>query len=130
MTYDATDFVATETPAPVVDPKSITDPRERMAYLRDFLRALPERSPHYSYDSWHRTEVCGTACCIGGWAATFFLDAGRLYSIKEAAEDFGVPERLSDDLFFNGEGMSSTAHKAANVLDHYLATGEIDWSVA
>lgn len=130
MAYDSTDFVVTETPVPVRDPKSITDPRERVAYLRDFLRAMPTDSPHFNYLDWHSTTPCGTSACIGGWASELFVNSAFRYSIPEARKAMGLTERQGEDLFFNSDGIGSNAHQAANVLDNYLATGWIDWSVA
>lgn len=138
MAYDGTDFVVTQAPVPVRDPKSITDPRERVAYLRDFLRALPaarfdmQQSGSYA-DA--RAGECGTASCIGGWARAIFQ---MPVSLAEVAEALGLSDGQADDLFYpvgdmrNGEGaiFSRDPMNAVAVLDHYLATGKIDWSVA
>lgn len=129
MAYDATDFVVTEVPAPVRDPKSITDPRERVAYLRDFLRELPPKK--FNMADWH----CGSAACIGGWVENLWF-YGRSRPSQEVADALGL---RSPDLFYpwgqhaDGRdicGPLTTPTEAANVLDHYLATGKIDWSVA
>lgn len=150
MAYDATDFVVTETPAPVVrDPRSITDPRERVAYLRDFLRELPpERFDMASLYSKHGRDTymhgngeaisyvkgCGTAACIAGWTIAVFAPKVRVREGAPIAEDLlGLTDLQGNDLFlpsgFTQQDFATPA-QAANVLDHYLATGKIDWSVA
>lgn len=141
MAYDATDFVVTEVPAPVRDPRSITDPRERVAYLRDFLRRLPperfdmtEWAYGVGYDAMgHETVLadCGTRCCIGGWTNTLWPEELGLFDGPRAMGTLGLSVDLGRELFF-GNGVSRTISNlgAANVLDHYLATGKIDWSVA
>lgn len=156
MAYDATDFVVTETSAPVRDPRSITDPRERVAYLRDFLRDLPP----IRFDMGESgdkedagTGTCGAPACIGGWTRAFFERRGAEYrGICSIGEDvLSLPSHIAYDLFYPGgednllrDGKSAyraTPAQAAAVLDHYLATaydaagnptgaGKIDWSVA
>lgn len=153
MAYDATDFVVTETPVPVRDPKSITDPRERVAYLRDFLRALPPE--RFSMQAWGQNEhgpvssveemsACGTRGCICGWAHVLFSAKGQFlgdtslagvllgvsYSEEQqlfepTAPEFGAVPGYDGPIFID-----ATSAQAANVLDNYLATGQIDWSVA
>lgn len=133
MAYDATDFVVTEVVAPVRDPKSITDPRERVAYLRDFLRTLPpERFDMADCGAgvWEDPE-CGSPACMGGWARTLFYPPSALY---RSLRDVGV-ERLGLDgdqaaTLFYGAGSATTPAQAVAVLDHYLVTGKIDWAVA
>lgn len=141
MAYDATDFVVTETPAPVVrDPRSITDPRERVAYLRDFLRStagdlFDMRTPGTL--SLTDGKWCGTAGCFHGWTRTLFGEGNEGDEWSEEA--LGIPgaSRMRG-LFYPMADLPdgsaainlSDPHRAANVLDHYLATGKIDWSVA
>ncbi len=148
MPYDATNFVVTDVPAPVRDPKSITDPRERVAYLRDFLRTLPpERFDMRTFgrrgvrDTQHMqngvrvsSDTCGTAACIAGWANLLWAKEGQMTNAHRRAANFlGLDRRASELLFWpwqSAGGFDSTPTKAASVLDHYLATGEINWSVA
>jgi hypothetical protein len=141
MAYDATDFVVTETPAPVVrDPKTITDPRERVAYLRDFLRSeagdmFDMRTPgtlRIEDGKW-----CGTAGCFHGWTRALFGSGQE--DDDWSAEMLGIPNASRiKGLFYPMENLPDGSRaialrdpqRAANVLDHYLSTGQIDWSVA
>jgi hypothetical protein len=153
MAFDATDF----RPAPV-DPATITDPRERLVFLRDFIAKLPaERFYIGNYvstgdgrgwrgaDSTENLHDCGTAACIAGWAAFLFsreavsarysedLDSPPVHDI--AAGLIGLTEREADNLFvpmgpgFLAWSQITNAHAAA-VLTHLINTGEVDWSVA
>ena len=137
MAYDATDFTPTG-PAPVVDPLTITDPKERLAYLRDFLRALPEER----FDMQHPGEFedaeagdCGSAACIGGWARALFRTSGPINIV--GVTKLGLSADGVDRLFFPHADMAdgtwamcATTADAADVLDHLIRTGEVDWSVA
>lgn len=134
MGYDSTDFVVTETP--VRDPKSITDPRERVACLRDFLRELPaERFDMREVGHWSEagTGSCGSAACIGGWARAIFgrSDNGSVGGIDWVGPNrLGLSEGQTTQLFYPFGHFDANPAQAANVLDNYLATGRIDWSVA
>lgn len=138
MAYDSTDFVVTETPVPE------TIERTNMRRLRDMIAGLPaERFDMSESGEWEDAGAgdCGTAACIGGWARA--LLRRHVYSIDELAPDLGLTKREATALFYPGSGDSmwapmsdgrspydATPAQAANVLDHYLATGRIDWSVA
>lgn len=142
MAYDATDFVVTEVQAPVRDPKTITDPRERVAYLRDFLRELPpEKFAMQTYaqnaagdeiETAQEFHACGTAACICGWAMVNFTDHDDLGDHEIASATLGIHRDDAFGLFVPDHKDRSliTNLEAANVLHHYLATGKIDWSVA
>ncbi len=133
MAYDATDFVVTETP---VHP-SVTRP-ERIRALRDAILAQPQ---DFSMDdpSIHR---CGTPVCFLGWTRELFNpDAAHP---AEGGEELGLAEQDARNLFLMGsdaaqvetfermhlDPFAATAEQGARVLDHYLSTGKIDWSVA
>jgi hypothetical protein len=105
--------------------------RDRVMRLRDHIAALPPE--HFNMHHWH----CGTVACIGGWAATLFLPQSERYRDCRAAEALGLTPDQGEALFFPtgkmGSGLSSygaTNAQAVAVLTNYLATGEIDWSVA
>lgn len=141
MPYDSTDFHIEALPAPVVDPKSLTTPRERLIYLRDFLRNLPREK--FNMIGWivggrRRAQAmshkCGTTCCIGGWAAVLF---GTKNIDGVAAQNLlGLNDTQATQLFY-GMGMRNyklyydlTNSQAANIIDHLINTGEVDWSKA
>lgn len=132
MAYDSTDFVVT---APVEVPTE----RANMIRLRDFLKTLPPNKfnmddPGVSTDA-YRGE-CGSAACIGGWARALF--AVHTLSLHRVGDVLGLRDDQSSDLFYPyGREMSdgrspfrAAPRHAVRVLDHYLATGKIDWSVA
>lgn len=135
MPFDATEYT--------VDPLLITEPRARLMYLRDFLRALPpERfdiADWFSRDgkgslpsdraAQELTEPCGTAACIAGWTVAIFAPRHRGSPGGEAARLLG----LEDDCLFFPPSHKLLAYQpaqAADVIDHLLATGEVDWSAA
>ena len=84
--------------------------------------------PQYDYSD----RGCGTAMCIGGWA--FTLATGRRGTegddFEPAVEWLGLDDYRAETLFYpNGmEGWNATADHAIAVLEHLIATGEVDWS--
>lgn len=140
------------------DPLTITEPRERLEYLRDFLRALPvERFYIGNYvsigvpGSFRGTRStadlneCGTAACIAGWTA--YLFSGAPVSAEYDATTGDNPPAhdlaagllgLNDDEAFSlfvplGISLSwseITNVQAAQVIDEYLTDGVVDWSIA
>lgn len=138
MAYDATDFVVTEVPAP------ITQERANMLRVRDTIAGLSCKM----FDMSESGEVedaergsCDTAACIGGWARAVLRR--RVNSIYELGPYLGLTEPQARTLFYPGvtgteatlmsDGESpydASPHQAVRVLDHYLATGEINWAVA
>ena len=83
-------------------------------------------------------DGCGSPACIGGWLVEKFQhpkdddirDAGRLLLglTFDQAADLMFPARLN-----MGDGENpyrAGPTDAADVLDHLLNTGEVDWSVA
>jgi hypothetical protein len=136
MPYDATDFQIV--PA-TVDPLTLTTPRERLEYLRDFLRVLPPER----FDMSEARVVdrgCGTVACIGGWAKVLFGLSGFL---SEVGAGLGLTEQKADELFIWVTGhryVDVTPQMAALVIDNAIRTGrerkagwrpgKIDWSAA
>jgi hypothetical protein len=109
--------------------------RDRMIRLRDFLSRLPPQDfDMHWWEARSEESTCGTTACIGGWAK-------RMYSL-ETTYDVGPCLALeplqAEALFYPGQALMSDGRPAfdakpadaVRVLDHYLATGEIDWSVA
>lgn len=143
MAYDATDFTA---PVRLLDrdPKSLTKPRERLEYLRDFLRELPaERFDMTDSGTIEDagTGDCGSPACIGGWSRALFGNPGYQYDsiARVGATVLGIGQTKATMLFYpSGEislspfrsAYSAAPAEAANVLDHLLRTGEVDWNVA
>lgn len=164
MPFDTTDFdpsqsqpvtvtakAATEAPSLLDrDPKTITDPKERLMYLRDFLRELPpERFDMTDFLRWQRggsataeevSNHCGTAACIAGWAHVKFdpTNTSYCYSDDVAQPLLGLSDDAAEALFYpagtemsDGQsGYMATPTQAANVLDHLIQTGEVDWGKA
>ncbi len=128
-----------------VDPLTLTTPRERLEYLRDFLLRLPAerfdmrqyaRRADGSTNSFAPSELthdCGTAACVCGWAIALFEPRMFVGDDIAAADLLGLEPRMADELFyptgFGRPGLYPLAHAVA-VLTHLIQTGEVDWSVA
>jgi hypothetical protein len=126
-----------------VDPLALADPKARLRFLRDFLRTLPPGRFDMKY--WAATEEgnpvsrqkfltdCGTAGCIGGWTMALFQTGRNLHQTTSSAGRFlGLDEEQASALFFpeGTAAWNAPQEGAANVLDHLLRTGEVDWSQA
>lgn len=119
--------------------------RENIQKVRDVIAALPRK--RFNMTGWAHggnryyseispseiTHDCDTAACIGGWAVALSApDETTPFStdVRERASAFlGIDGSMSMDLFMpNIENWSriTNAH-AVRVLDHLLATGEVDW---
>lgn len=132
MAYDATDFVVTDVLAPETAPN--------LRLLRDFLADLP--SARFSYhESWPdelmepgvnsiAIHECKTPVCILGWARVLSNGAVPL-SRESMFQWMGLSAADGNDLCFGARNHRDVeVTQAVAVLDHYLATGKIDWSVA
>lgn len=131
MPFDAEHFVVIDLP---VHP-SVSQP-ERIRALRDAILAAPQdfdmREP--------RIHTCGSAACFHGWAKDIFF--GTYVTTEISSAYLGLSFQQGADLyqmcnggsepsdFISGSLNDITATQAACVLNHYLATGKIDWSVA
>jgi hypothetical protein len=136
------------------DPRKLKTPRERLMYLRDFLRAVPDRK--FDMNVWNlgverdpkqalSVHYCGTAACLGGWTDALMGD-GSAWSADEdqTAELLGLTPRQGQALFYpapsrrfsrerGGDlitGWLATNREAANVIDHLINTGKVNWSKA
>jgi len=130
MPFDAEHFVVTDLP---VHP-SVSQP-ERIRTLRDAIRAAPQdfdmRDP--------AMHTCGTAVCFHGWVKELFF--GKYVTTETTSAHLGLSPQQGADLYqmwtgnaepcnLNRRFRDITAQEGVRVLNHYLATGEIDWSVA
>lgn len=126
-----------------------TPERARLLRLRNFLAKLPE--DNFSMRTWAAEDDdlarhlldpftdtfrhgCGTACCIGGWAEILF---GKF---DDQADDYEIVagaliglDRFQSRQMFMMYGTAYNYHHveladAVAVLDHYIATGVIDWT--
>lgn len=137
MPFDAEHFTA---PVRLLDrdPKSLTEPRERLEYLRELIAggaALDMNEPSPS--------KCGSPSCLYGWSRSVF-SSGRYMSPADVGAMLGLTLQNTRDLFCMSvtgtraryhewgdvDPFRATNAQAANVLDHLLQTGEVDWSVA
>jgi hypothetical protein len=105
--------------------------RDRMIQLRDFLETLPPEK--FDMSKWgfcmHAEDMrhdCNTAACIGGWADAMFTDGDVLGSQRLGLTTLQERKLFLPAGYYHG---SHTTAQAVAVLDHYLATGKIDWSV-
>lgn len=125
--------------------------RENIKIVRDHIASLPperfdmrftfgdsgrvnERWYEHSVTAHELLHPCGTAACIAGWAlAVLTPDSKKRLSSDDAANLFGIDHHAGDTLFMP-DGFSDpgryTQPQAVAVLDHLLATGKVDWSVA
>jgi hypothetical protein len=102
--------------------------RDRVLRLRDFLKALPDKK----FDM-RNPGICGSPACIGGWGLRLFMpDEADEASIRVVGPMLGLTDFQACELFFPGAAAAYSASplQAVAVLDHLLATGEVDWSVA
>ncbi len=112
--------------------------RDRVIQLRDFLETLPDERFNIAYawtgpgGTWGTYEQvkaneCGTAACISGWAQVLFPREGNPLGVSaEQAVELFMPRGYDSDK----TAKKYTRARAVAVLDYYLTTGKIDWSVA
>lgn len=114
-------------------------------------RVIDRFDMNYGVD---QSSGCGTSCCIAG-AIVQFEGLGDLYSgglgfwgdhgVETLAHNFIGDDRRTLNMLFlpwdyfepvDGENYDEQARpfsdpeKAAKVVRHYLATGEVDWTIA
>lgn len=103
--------------------------RDRVMRLRDLLKTLPPEK----FDM-RNPGFCGSPACIGGWALRLFMpDEADHESVSATAPLLGLTAAQGFHLFFPSGftgAYSASPAQAVAVLDHLLATGEVDWSVA
>lgn len=136
MPDDSTDFIVTSYSLP--DPRTLTTPRERLEYMRDFLLTLPAEK--FDMSAWADNKGCDTVCCIGGWTDIQFGRSpilGGDYDDRFAQRDLGLSDDQAAWLFYGTLSPSVTPSQAARVLTHLLDTstpgtcdGIVDWSIA
>lgn len=111
--------------------------RDRLLRLRDFLAELPAERFEMSNTGtllWENPH-CGSPACIGGWARILFVPwQDRFVGLTEVGfTRLGLSYGQADALFFPAGGWnaySAMPAQAVKVLDHLIATGEVDWGVA
>lgn len=126
--------------------------RNRVIQLRDFLAVLDPN--HFDMHDWEQSAPCGTVACIAGWQGFLLKDRYVPIHRSETFDNFhartrewidrmgtslGLSTDQSKELFTprwinqftrDGDEITMTPTQAAAVLDHYLLTGLIDWSIA
>jgi hypothetical protein len=141
MAFDSTDAPKTLT---VLDPRKLKTPRERLEYLRDFLRELPDEKLNMS--SYFHDQVgsrgwvprkalkhsCGTAACVAGWSISLFRSREPQQTNWESARQVlglsnGDAGRLFTPPGWSGEEAFSP-QKAADAIQAYLDTGEVPYN--
>jgi hypothetical protein len=115
--------------------REATTPRERLEFLSELLRVIPPEN--FDMSDWQYRSAraqqrrwCGTAGCIAGWAAVFW-NSNKFNSPRyEGAEALSLTYEQAESLFVPGGVVlyDVTPTQAADVIDNYLATGEIDWN--
>jgi len=132
MAYDAEHFTITEVPSP------ITQERQNMLRLRNLIATQPARMFNYveSFPKEFTGNIakleihdCKTPMCILGWARAIARTDDEL----AVYAGLGLSLDEGQELCFattNIPYLSITRDMAVTVLDHYLATSLIDWSVA
>lgn len=117
------------------------------AFVQPIEEAENDGDPLFMNDE----NVCGTCCCIGGWASMLYdaemialMDAGLSLAeidalptmLEKSFEDrgrlaLGLTEKQAGELFYGGPYAPSsprlTNTVAAKVLRHLAETGEVDW---
>lgn len=124
----------------------IHDSLGRLQFVRDFIASIPEdnfnmrwwgldgpvaRATYAGPDTCPREErlhPCGTVACIGGWAMKLWNDEG-----DSPASILKLDPVTAKSLFhprYDGRSWGSyTNADAVKVIDHYLETGRVDWSI-
>lgn len=121
--------------------------KERLEIIATWLEA---GAPHkhgvdgFSMREYRRSDGCDTVCCIAGAAQQFFAPeaVGLPESIHAAAQLLlDLHDTHADRLFMPLNDFADfsagpnkpgyvTPMRAAKVIRHLMATGEVDWSVA
>lgn len=123
--------------------------RDRLIRLRDFLAELSDEQFNIEHlwsnrDGSEAKFGCGSAACIAGWTCTLFAaEIGELHpDAIDAQTVLGINDDQGDLLFLPGldDGDFNPSFRewpqiytragAVVVLDHLIATGKVDWSVA
>lgn len=117
--------------------------REAIKKVRDVIAGLPRgrfTMEYYASEPGrfgedippgHLAHTCNTAGCIAGWTvAALAPNAPRGEADEQAAELLGIDHPDALALFmppgYDTPRLYSQPH-AVRVLDHLLATGEVDW---
>jgi hypothetical protein len=111
---------------------------ENIKIVRDHIAGLPPEqfNMHTSGDD------CGSPCCIGGWANRLTYDADDWHPLissfgePDAMTALGLDDATAHALFYpgvttriGGNPYGVRPAQAVRVLNHLLASGEVDWSI-
>lgn len=102
--------------------------------VRDHIAGLPDTLLDMAFFSMETS--CGTSHCIAGWARCLLAPRSRRTDSAVAQDLLGLSSDEAHDLFYcggaddNDPAWLSKPSQAVAVLDHLIATGEVDWSVA
>jgi hypothetical protein len=113
--------------------------RARLIRLRDTIAGLSEGRFSYK-EPWPPEEAlgtngvpCNTPVCVLGWARVMRRTSDTEALTSDAVGAWlGLDAWQSFSLFFNAPSPHSaiTRAGAVRVLDHLIATGQVDWSKA
>lgn len=119
-------------------PEAEVTARDRVIMLRDHLAQLP--AAQFDYREWSRESEYGTVACVAGWQGILMGDrAPRFCDEDDRAAHEAWQTRMAASLGLSGRGVPlfelggytrRSPAEAVAVLDHYLATGKIDWEAA
>lgn len=114
--------------------------RENIQKVRDHIAGLP--AANFDMGDYGRSEPCGTVACIAGWVDIVVGAHAEPTGISSNARDlldlnssqafdlFWAKDHTRLDEFDNPVSRwEATPAQAVQVLDHLLATGEVDWSI-
>lgn len=104
---------------------------EALLRVRDHILSDSE---HFYMGGWELSRECGAVRCIAGWALFLngrtILGKGPIRIMEEAAEILGISWNTACELFNPTASImrSATAEETAQIIDHFIATGEVNWS--
>jgi hypothetical protein len=120
----------------------------RAKVLRDLIASVPDERfsirnyfvkksrSHWDWDTPEQVieHTCGTAACVAGWGKFLFDPKMKHRSTEElVADKIGLNQWFMGDMF-RPEGYDYkrryTRDAAVRMLDHFIATGEVDWDRA
>jgi hypothetical protein len=106
---------------------------ENIKKVRDHLAQLPAEK--FSMRTFDSVANCGTIACIAGWAK-HLLNPSAVHAETAAINALGLTKEQAYELFWLGDRLGpdplwdAGPQQAVSVLDHLIATGEVDWTVA
>lgn len=105
--------------------------------LANLIEKLPftDEDAKDGFSMTNYNHSCGTPSCIAGWAA---WEANNRHSVRNgevsslALEHLEISQDIGEELFYpHGYSYNrQSPQKAAAVLRHLAATGEVDWDIS